>query len=547
MKKILYTISLCAAFVLLTACPKVEPEPTPEPVPTPDVNVSLGQISLITGEKMIPESARNLVVQQMDGSYAFVCKNSPYTLNYVFMKDYDPAHPFNRYVNFPIAYDFKLGSKPAVPANAPDVIDLTSLIPSVINLGNRSKGETIYLSGLPEGILSIEEIHLTEDSYVELKLSITDPFFTEGSVIPEFSVNMGKFIDSPEAVNGVISFDAELTPKNGYKVTKVFHLNSVPLDPENYNAAQKKLKLNAVVGLSGKVKCKNLKTTKSRLSAAGNEILLNASVVLRQVKIESITGRFEGSAQSVTKTVGVNATVAAMELDAAASAVQLDVESDITAPSQNLVAVSTRKSRKAIGTVADIPLPLDPATQSGIVKASFMLNEIADLSSLFTKMPDEFVFSTAVSTLNDQSCTIKIGQENHVSLTPTITIPFKPAKSFLLEKTDTIAVQSNVGTALKSKALELNGELVNTLPLDVEIIVTLIDNSGNVLSQAVSQSFPAGTTSQIKQTIRAVGSTPENISKAVIVSRLHGIDNGRVIKPDDKLQATMNIKIPGDK
>ena len=68
--------------MLLTACPQVEPEPTPTPEPRPEVNASLGQTSLVTAESMLTEGARKLMVEQADGSYAFVFKENAFSVSY---------------------------------------------------------------------------------------------------------------------------------------------------------------------------------------------------------------------------------------------------------------------------------------------------------------------------------------------------------------------------------------------------------------------------------------------------------------------------------
>ena len=115
------------------------------------------------------------------------------------------------------------------------------------------------------------------------------------------------------------------------------------------------------------------------------------------------------------------------------------------------------------------------------------------------------------------------------------------------EKVDDFTVPSGVGLALKDRSAELRGELVNTMPLDVKLIVTLVDGSGNAITQPVSQTFPAGSTTPVSQTIKAPGEAAASIAKAVVTTRVHGTGQSRSLTPDDKFQATLNIHIPGDK
>ena len=540
MKSFLHALAFSAAFLVLTACPHIEPEPEPTPEPKPDVTVSLGETSLITGETMVSSAVRKLMAQQADGSYEFVCKDNALSLSFNFMKDYDAAHPFDRYVDHPIDYDFNLGKKPTAPADAQSVIDLTKIMPAVVNLGNRSKGMNIYLSGLPEELTALEAINLTESSRFEVVLSLTDPFFTEGTVVPEFSVDMRRFFNAVEAENGILHFDAPLTRANGYKASMTFHLDGVPMKSSNFNPKQHNLKLEAAVGLSGKVTYKDIKTTKDRLAAAPSDMLLNVAVVLRGIKIESVVGRTSNFSKSASRTMKFNSGLAAMALDVTDATVQMDVANTIALSVPASLDVSSRKGGKAIGSVTGISFPLE---ETG--KTSVMLTEDYDLSGLLTRMPDDFVFKASV-TEPEGNYLIPVGQEGSVSMTPTVTIPFKPAQDFLYEAIDTIAVPANVGVGLKEKAVELLGEMVNTLPLDVEMTVKMIDDSGAAHTQEVTQSFPAGSTTQINQTIKATAN-PESITKLVVIRRAKGTAQSRLINASDKLQATLSIKIPGDK
>lgn len=547
MKHLFYTISLCAAFMLLTACPQVEPEPTPTPEPRPEVNASLGQTSLVTAESMLTEGARKLMVEQADGSYAFVFKENAFSVSYSFIKDYDPSHPFKRYVNSPIDYDFKLGSKPDAPSDAGDVIDLTKIMPATVNLGSRSAGTSIFLSGLPEDLIALEAATLSEDSRFEVILSLTDPFFTDGTAMPEFKVDMRRFFNSPEAENGFINFEAPLTRQNGYKATKIFHISDVPFKSENFSAKNHNLKLEASIGLSGKVHYKDIKTTKSRLAAAPTEMLLNVSVVLRNVSLKAVKGRVAGiDKKTASKTMKIQSDLAALALDPEASTVKVDIVTNLSIPTTTTLDLTSRKGGKAIGSVTGIEVPLEAMPLDSSASFAMMLNETSDLSKVLASMPDDYVFKATVTPPAEDNYWFHFDQQSSVSFKPTVTMPYKPGKDFLYEKVDTISVPSGVGAALKDRAAELKGEMVNTMPLDVELIVTLFDGSGNAVTQPVSQTFQAGSTTPVSQTIKAVGDLATSISKAAVTTRVHGTAQSRALTPNDKLQATLNIHIAGD-
>jgi len=545
MKALFHALTLLAACTLLTACPNPEPEPTP--VPKPDETVSLGQTTLINGQSLLTEGLAPYLQQQTDGSLAFRCTGEPFSLSFDILKDYDGAKPFSRYCNTTIGYDFNLGSKPVVPEEAPEILDLSTILPPLIDLGYRSKGMTIYLSGLPEEVIALEDIHLSESSHFDVTLSVTNPFFTEGSIIPEFSVDMRAFFNSPDAQDGILNFDAPLTLENGYRAEKVFRLDGVPFDPDNFDPERHNLKLDARVGLSGMVKFEGLKTTKTRLAAAPDNLLINVTVVLRDVSCDAVTGRFSYQTKAVTGTLPLPAGLAALDLDPSGTAVQLDMTSNLSGPAEALVDLTSRRSRRTIGTVSGLSMPLPIATPGSTVSSVFRLQEAGDLSPLFARMPDEFQFSTTAAMLEDQACTVLLGQDRQVKLTPETVVPFVPGSSFNLTLTDTLPVPSKVAAALKEQPLELQGEMVNTLPLGVDMTLTLIDDTGRAISRTVSQSFAAGSTTAVKQTVQAATTATEGLSKAVVVYQLHGVATPQAIKASDKLQASLNIVIPGDR
>ena len=544
MKALFHALTLLAACMLLTACPKPDTEPIP--VPRPDETVSLGQTGAITGQSLVAESLQSLLVQQADGGLAFSHTDAPFSLSFDILKTYDGAKPFARYCNYPIDYNFNLGAKPAVPAEAPEEIDLTGILPATIDLGYRSKGMSIYLSGLPEEVIALEGIQLAESSHFDVTLSIVSPFFTEGSVIPEFSVDMRAFFNSPEAVEGILHFDAPLTAANGYKATKIFHLDGVPFDPDNFDASRHNLRLDARVGLSGTVALEGLKTTKTRLAAAPADLLINVTVVLRDVSCTSVTGRFSYQTKAVTGTLNLPSALAAMAIDPAGSSVELDMTSNLSVPAQALVDLTTRRSRRTIAEVSGMRMPLAVATPGSTTTSVFKLQEAGDLSPLFARVPDEFLFETSAATQEDQTCTVLLGQNNVVTLTPNVVIPFVPASTFDMSLSDTLSVHSKVGTALKAQPLGLQGELVNSLPLDVDMAFTLIDDTGRTLSRPVTQTFAAESTTAIKQEIVAATAATDNLSRAVVVYRIRNPKSSRPIRASDKLQATLNIIIPGE-
>ena len=536
-----------AAMLVLTACPKPEPDPGPDPDPKqPDVTVALGQTTQVTVDGLVDDALKALLQRDGDG-YAITCSGEPLSLQFNLFKDYDAAKPFKRYCNYPISYDFNLGSVPAVPNGASGNIDLMTLLPASISLGNRSKGTSLYFSGIPDEVVALDGVELTEDSRFEITLSIPNAFFTEGSITPEFKVDMRKFFGSPDAVDGYLQFDAALTRENGYKATKSFRLGDVAFDPENFSAKNHNIKVDAVIGLSGKVVLEGLKTTTARLSSAPSTMKMNATVVLLDLACKRFVGQFDYKVKNVSKEVRLSSVPEYLALDPDKTSLTVDMESNLNLPYEAVASVNAKRSRRSYAQVSDVRFDIPVAEPDQTAKGSVNLAEVADVSGIMAQAPDQLDFSIGAASHTDAKGVVTLGETGTASFKPTLSFPLAFSESFDKTVTQTLSVQGSVGQALKSKQLELLGDVTNSLPVEVEMSFVLADASGRALSREVKQTIAAGATAQVSQTIASVTSATDGLSQAIVTWHFRGVKGGRPVKATDGLQANLNIKIPGDK
>ncbi len=546
MKRISCILAAASAMLLLTACPNTDPTPEPTPQPKPDVTVSLGTTARIGADQFVSEAVRPYLETASDGSYQIASTGDPFSVELEVLKGYDGTRPFRRYCNYPIGYDFNLGSKPVAPADAGEVIDLTGIIPATINLGNRSKSTTVYFSGLPDDLLALDAINLTPESTFEVILTFTNPFFTEGTVTPEFSVDMRQFFGSSEAVDGVLHFDAPLTRENGYKASKIFHLSDVAFNPDNYSPQNHNVKVDARIGLSGTVAFQDVKTTRSRLNAAPADMKLNATVVLLELAAESVTGQFNYKTKAVSGSLKLQPEVAALGIDFGSSDVKLGVKTDLSYPFDATVGVQSKKNRVTVGSVSNVIVPLPVAEPGASVSDDVELDETADLSPLFAKSIDEMAFNVSMVAREGVSGTVVLGQTNTVEFKPALSVPLCLGTSFDQTFTETLSVPRNVAEALATKPLALTAEVANQLPMDVDVSVVLTDDTGREITRPVSGACAADKQSSVKATVNAVGSSASSITKAAVTFRVRGISNSRPIKPTDGLTAQLSVVIPGE-
>ena len=540
MKRFAHAWMLLSAMLMLTACP----QPEPEPVPDPDVNVSLGKTDAITPSVLVGDDLQ--ITSASDGSALIRYADQPVDMSFALFGDYDAAKPFRRYVNYPISYDFQLGKKPTVSGYSQE-IDLMTVMPSTIDLGNRSKGMTIAFNNLPTELLALDAIELTPESRFELSLSFPDAFFTEGTITPSFSVDMSHFFKTPETENDILQFDVPLTAENGYSATKSFRISSVALDPNNFDAKDHKLFMDARIGLSGTVAFDGLKTTRSKLSAAPSDMKLHVTVILYDLAVKSVTGRFEYTVKPVTHTFKLSDALSATGVNLSSSSLGFDVETDLNYPFSGKTDVTARKSRKAYAEVKGVLFDFPVAEEGKTASKTSRPDGSVDLSPLFAQTPDELVMQLGAVSHTDATGTIELGKETHTSVRPVLESQVSLDDKFETVIKRTLPVQSSVGVALKEKKkVSLTGTLENSLPLDGEMSVVLVDGNGRALVREVKQAITADSKANVSQALSAVTTATEGVTSAEVTFTLRGKSSARVLKSSDQLQAALNILIQNE-
>ena len=540
MKRLRLFFVLSAALLVLTACPKPEPEPVPV---DPDVTISLSQLSGVSVSSLLAEDVISAMEKEGDNCY-ITCKGEPVSIPVSLLSDYDGAKPFKRYCNFPIGYDFILGNTPAAPAGATDPIDMMTVLPSVLDLGTRSKGASIFFSGLPEEIAALESMELTEDSRFELTLAFTNPWFTEGTITPEFQVDIRKFFNSPDAKDGYLTFDAELSPENGYKAKKSFRLSSLAFDPDKYSAKNHNIEVEARITIKAKVQFKDMKTTKARLAAAPSDMRINAQVELKDIACKRITGKFSHKVKgSVSERLDLSILGNDLAVDPATASVLVDVNSDLTLAYEAVSTLSTKQGYRTVGYVDDIQYDIPIAEVGKTAETRYDLALVKSLDAIFAQTPTEMTYTVEAVSRPDVSCVLTLGQTGTATFKPAVRVPLAFGETFAKEIVELIPVQLDTQTQVGDKQVTLQGSLVNTLPLDGEMAIVLVNQAGSPITREVKLSFTADGTTQVSQPLTV--SMSGTASNAKIVYRFKGTKTSRPIKASDALKPQLSLFIPG--
>ena len=550
MKRFTFPLLALLTMLVATACPEKDPnkdKPTPTPTPTPpdSVTVSIATTRKVTASDLLGSELGAMAQVGDDGTYAVSLSSEPVPFSFQALEKYNGSRPFGLYCNYPISYSFNLKAKPTT--NQTGEIDLSSLLPSTINLGSRKKSQDIYGAALPDGMTSLEAITLTEQSRVRVTLTIPDCYFTEGTVTPSFSVDMRKLFESDEEVDGFLNLDAPLSKENNWTFTKEFRLIGAPVNPEYYDAKAHNVRINAQIGLKGTVAMEGLKTTSSKLASAPDMTKLTVTVVMLDICCETFTGKFDFKTKEVQSTFNTRALTAsgAPALDLSKSSVGFSLEGDMGVATNTAVALTARRKSRTYGS-ADVTLAL-PGAVDGKATAtkSFTAADGEGFANILSQAPDELVIVAKSATDTEVTGTLTVGKTGNVSLTPSLNIPVALGKDFSTEVSETVSVPAQLKEALKKGSVRVFGDVSNSLPLNAEIRLKLVDDNGFALSEEAKFSLSADSKASLDMTLRNTSGTGiDAATKAVITTKLTGMDNARLIKKDDNLQADLKVKLP---
>ena len=503
-----------------------------------------------------------------DGSYSFRYAAEPFSFAFDGLKDYDGTGPFRRYINYPINYSFSFFPKPetAPEYDASGEADLTGLIPASVTLGNLSKSASLSVPRLPDELVELHSITLSDDSRFDLTLSIPDCLLTGGTVTPDLNIDLSEFFECTEAEEGILHFDTPLTPENGYTVTKSFHLHKVVFDPKNYDPQTHTLMLKAGMRFSGSCTISDPRTDRTHFQKAPATTLLRVSVILIKVDCQAIEGVFDYKPDGIQATLdfkemmaGLNEKLGTSTLSFANAdpEILLDVSSNVTVPTRADISLVAKKNRIRYADISHILVDFPYAEPGKTVDRRIRIagdekvepgveNVVVDFGKLMSRVPDEILVSVAASTRTDMIAEIRLGETYFASILPQVRIPLVFGADTQMELRDTIALPQGLGELLRDNTLILAGKMTNTLPLQIDLTVDIINESGISLIEPVTQRIKAEGKSTLNVPLKnLVQDGIVYASHAILTFQISGSAKPRVLKADDYVQTELHLQMPG--
>lgn len=532
-----------------------------------DLVFPLASTGQLTAADLLGDRFGEYLALEADGSYAIQYDAQPYAFVFDGLKDYDGTGPFRRYINYPINYGFSFFSKPAAPVfDENDEADLTGVLPGYLYLGKRSKSASLSVPRLPDELNSVESITLSDDSCFELTVSIPDCMFTEGAVIPDFTMDLSEWFESKDAVDGLLHFDTPLDPSNGYTATRSFNLHKVVFDPRNYDPQTHTLMLKAGMVFEGSCTLTGLKTNRSRYESAPATTQLLVSVIMRTVNCKAVEGTYNYKIDDIRTSVNVKEMMdhiteafgdEKLTIELNNPEILLDVATNITIPTRAKINLTARKNNIRYAEISNILVNFPYAAPGESIERRIRLAStpkheegvdevIVDFTKLMSRIPDDIQVAVNASTRTDIPAEVRIGEVYSIDMQPRLRIPLAFGSSTRMTLCDTIALPQGLGDLLRDNNVIFTGQMSNTLPLNLDFSIFLTDSAGKALTEPVTQHIAADGTSPIEIPLKkTAGDDIDQATHAVLTFQVSGVRAARAIRADDFIQADLQLRMPG--
>lgn len=533
-----------------------------------DITLPLGSTGRITVadmlDNMIGDQFDDLLFRQEDDSYTIEYRTR--TLNFSFSAaDYvDGSNPFRTYVRTPVALTIPFVEKPAVTfAAGSDEADLSGLLPAVKKMPSRNLGRTLPVRTLPKELVGLESLTLSEDSQVQVTVSIPGCMLSKGTITPDLKIDLSSFLEVAEAQEGVARFDTPLTPENGYKATRTYSLRKVLIDPESFNAKEHRMNLDIKVKFEGSFSFDHPVTDRSTYAGAPLQQDIQVEVMLLKMDVQSIVGRFDFKPSDVSAALGITPLTSrirkALEgfdvsYDFDRPEIIMDVQSNISLPTAGLMTLTAVRNDKPIAELKDIPVDFPISSDGSMFSRRIRVAKGADtaagdidldVSPLLKQLPDDVNITISPYTLPDETGEVSLVQRYRASVNPLLVIPVSFGTGMEMSMRDTLALPDSIGVMLTSQNLQLFGEITNTLPMQIGLTCHLVDDRGYAVFEPVKADIAARGDSPLELPLKAViGRRPEELTRAILDFRFTVPEAGHIIYAGDYAQVRLHARLP---
>lgn len=471
-------------------------------------------------------------------------------------------------------------SKADIDAIAKSTISLEAAIPTMkaskvaldkfeIDLEEGFDFTIFNAKDLPKELVSVSEASL-DDVNAQFALSFTNlpDLGTPVNVDVKVELPSEIVLDKTDSrVNGNVLTIAGVIKNNKLDVLPV-KIEAIDLSQFDFTAGND---LTGTIKVNGNVYAENPSVSIKDISG---DIAVNVSAGIKDIKFSRIAGKVDYAIEGINESVKLEGLPDFLKdenfvLDFANPYILLKAKTNIGIPVAGDLAVTpvtggVESSATAVNCSIELPYSTSAANT---VDATYWLAQEktgcpsdcifvqANIRDLIRKIPDELKISLNANTVKSKECVVEPDADYILDVEYEFVAPLEFGEDLNIEIKDTIqGLPDGLGKVLGSNSIQLGGEIKNSLPLQLDLKVDLLDADGNIIpmesqaTQTISACATDGSASvsPLDLTIKA--------AKNADTSRLNALQltfkvtspnlSGIPVKEDSFLQAELKLVLP---
>lgn len=369
--------------------------------------------------------------------------------------------------------------------------------------------EGMEMDVIPKELVSVESIEF-DDVYLYMTIRIPQlaELVSESDVSVDMKMNLPsivrledeRMVDGALAVSGTLNANGEVTLEP-VKVTGM-DLSDVDIKADNPFKGMKVTLVGDILFEGGTFNLGNYNTVSPSLQVDGKIMTAGTN---DRVRFKKITGKIDYQIYPMTIIMdmselmsSLNSETLTTSLDLNRLSLKLDVESNFKIPVDAEISIASFKGDVAGRTIACNPVRLDCPEVSGesVLTRLWLSNTSVgkpegyrfvdvDLVSMLKDMPDRIEFTIDAATDSKENSELVPSVKYILKADYEIGLPIEFGEDFGIQFSERIDdIPQEVGVFLEGGSLALAGQITNSLPLQLEMKVSLLDSKGKSIQFA---------------------------------------------------------------
>lgn len=422
---------------------------------------------------------------------------------------------------------------------------------------------------LPKEIKSVRNLVLNKDAKVEITVSVKDPFISKGSLVPDVDVDLSEFLKI-EGVDGAINLsDLALDEKNGYTSTKVYNIQGLNIDFSEFTDKidiVKKSTISGSISLTGGV------TDRATLEKSSN-MEFDMVVTFRDITIDKVEANVDYQLDAINQVVDLTSLPEILRskdvcLDVYNPYIVLDLNTNTGIPLNVTLSLVPYKDGAPVPSsdmVAELVIPASESSDKSVSQKIWIggINDglgsdihfvQANISNFLKLSPDSIHVSIEAGTDPAGISIFDATADYFVNMDYKLAVPLSFGPDFRVALSDTIDVSgAGIEDILQWNQVQLVGSVTNSLPLQFDIEILMLDASGAVIpaeqtKQTITSCNKDGSANVSPLDILLAAKSATSLSplekmKISFVIASKGV-SGVPITDESYLQASLSVKLP---